>query len=176
MAQSAAAGTLVCFPTELGWMALAGTGPVLQQLTFGHTTAAKAARTLRRALTVPVDDGAWNPRLVRRLIAYAAGVADDFQDVPIDLGPRTAFQTRVVLQLRQIAYGQTVSYGELARRAGSPRAARAVGNCMAGNPIPLVVPCHRVLPSGGALGSYSAPGGASMKARLLAMERYRHNK
>jgi methylated-DNA-[protein]-cysteine S-methyltransferase len=64
-----------------------------------------------------------------------------------------------------------MTYGELAAKAGSPRAARAVGSCMARNRIPLVIPCHRVVPSGGRLGSFSAPGGSETKRRLIDMER-----
>ena len=66
--------------------------------------------------------------------------------------------------------GTTLSYGQLAARAGSPRACRAVGNCIAGNKIPIVIPCHRVVLSGGGIGKYSAPGGARMKKRLLMIE------
>ena len=73
-------------------------------------------------------------------------------------------------QCRRIPYGRTMSYAELAAKAGSPNAARAVGNCMAGNRIPLIVPCHRVVCSDGRLGSYSAPGGTRMKRRLLDLE------
>jgi methylated-DNA-[protein]-cysteine S-methyltransferase len=72
---------------------------------------------------------------------------------------------------RRIGYGQTISYGQLAASVGAPGAARAVGTCMATNPLPLVVPCHRVIPAAGPPGFYSAPGGCRMKQRLLAMER-----
>jgi methylated-DNA-[protein]-cysteine S-methyltransferase len=108
--------------------------------------------------------------LVRRLQAFAAGQPDALGDIRIDPGPLTDFQRRVLRQCRRIPYGQTLSYAELAAKAGFSRAARAVGNCMAGNRIPLIIPCHRVVCADGRLGSYSAPGGTSMKRRLLALE------
>jgi methylated-DNA-[protein]-cysteine S-methyltransferase len=66
--------------------------------------------------------------------------------------------------------GETVTYAELGRRAGHPRAARAVGGAVARNPLPIVVPCHRVVAAGGGAGGFSAPGGVATKARLLAAE------
>ncbi|MEX1224432.1 MAG: MGMT family protein, partial [Pirellulales bacterium] len=71
---------------------------------------------------------------------------------------------------RRIPIGQTMSYAELAAVAGSPGAARAVGNIMAGNRVPIIVPCHRVVGSGGSLGGYSSSGGLRTKRRLLSLE------
>lgn len=123
-----------------------------------------------RGLVADADHAAWCPDLVRRIQAYAAGGVDDFSDVQIDAGPQTAFQRRVVDRCRKIRFGQTMTYGQLARAAGSPAAARAVGNVMATNRTPLVVPCHRVVASSGGLGGYSAAGGTRTKLRMLEME------
>ncbi len=106
----------------------------------------------------------------RRVQAYADGNRDDFRDVPIALAGLTDFQQRVVQECRRIPYGHTLAYGELAMRAGSPNAARAVGSVMARNRIALVIPCHRVVGSAGKLGGYSAPDGIRMKTRLLELE------
>jgi methylated-DNA-[protein]-cysteine S-methyltransferase len=162
--------TLLVFPSDLGWMALMVAGGAVKQLTFGHVSAAAATKALGQKTPKPTKPGKRHARLVRRLQAYAAGVPDPLRDIPVDLGPTGDFGRRVLEQCRQIPYGCTMSYGELAAKAGSPRAARAVGNCMATNKIPLLVPCHRVVRSGGRLGSYSAPGGTSTKRRLLALE------
>ena len=108
--------------------------------------------------------------LTNRIQDYCRGVCDDFLDVPIAAAWRTPFQRAVVAALRQVRYGQTTSYGELAMRAKRPRAARAVGQVMATNPVPLIVPCHRVLGAGGAIGGFSAPTGLSLKRRLLQLE------
>ena len=84
----------------------------------------------------------------------------------IDVGfPRTVYET---LQ-REVGWGETVSYGELAEMAGRPRAARAVGNAMSRNPVPIVVPCHRVVAAGGRIGGYG-PSGVPTKRFLLALE------
>ena len=73
-------------------------------------------------------------------------------------------------ELRNVPYGQTLSYAELAAKAGSPKAARAVGSVMAQNRVPLIIPCHRVVGSGGHLGGFSAPRGIAFKKQLLELE------
>lgn len=161
---------LVVLHSPLGWMALVGQGEVLRQLVFGYASAQAAVAALDQTLVESSTRGTWNPSLVRRLLAYAAGRPTDFSDVQIDPGPLGAFQRRVIQHCRRIPYGKTLSYGQLAAKAGSSRAARAVGNCMAANRMPLVVPCHRVLPASGRPGHFSAPGGVKMKKRLLALE------
>ena len=161
---------LVVFPSALGWMALIGSGRTLRWLTFGHSSSQAAVASLPRELVRAARPDTWNLPLVRRLRAYASGARDDFRDVDVDAGPRTAFGRRMLRCCRQIPYGRTLTYGQLADRAGSPGAARAVGNCMAGNRIPLVIPCHRVIASDGGLGGYSAVGGLRMKQRLLELE------
>ena len=162
--------TLLVFPSDLGWMAAVVADGVVKQLSFGHPSAAAAKKALDRKTLKAEKPGKGHARLVRRLQAYAAGVPDPLGDIPVDFGRVGEFQRRVLEQCRLIPYGCTVSYGELAAKAGSPRAARAVGNCMAANKTPLLVPCHRVVHSGGRLGSFSAPGGTTTKRRLLAME------
>jgi methylated-DNA-[protein]-cysteine S-methyltransferase len=105
-----------------------------------------------------------------RLQQFARRPDDDFLDVALELDDYTTFQRSVVERCRRVDIGQTVSYAELARRARYPRAARAVGQVMASNRFPLIVPCHRVLASNGSLGGYSARDGLAMKRRLLALE------
>jgi O-6-methylguanine DNA methyltransferase len=107
-----------------------------------------------------------------RLRDYFAGEAVDLADLPVRLRGESMspFARRVYERLRQVPRGETVTYGELARDSGSPRAARAVGGLMARNPWPLVVPCHRVLPAGGGWGGFSAPGGVTSKVALLQLE------
>jgi methylated-DNA-[protein]-cysteine S-methyltransferase len=151
-------------------MAIAGHDDMLCQLTLGHSTKAAALKALGQPFSRAAEAD-WNPSLVRRLQAYAAGASDDFHDVRVDLGSLTAFQRRVLKCCRRIPYATTVSYTKLAAMAGSPRALRAVGNCMAGNRVPLVIPCHRVIKSNGRLGGFSAPGGLQTKRRLLDLER-----
>ena len=89
---------------------------------------------------------------------------------PLDLTPLTPFARKVLTALSHLPYGQTITYGQLAKRIGAPAGARAVGSCLARNPLPLIIPCHRVLPRTGGLGGFSAPAGPSLKRRLLLME------
>lgn len=91
-------------------------------------------------------------------------------DVAIDLTGLSNFQQCIAQLLLQIPYGTTRTYGELAVLAGAPNAARAVGRAVAANPLPIIIPCHRVLAASGALTGYSAAGGISMKRFLLLLE------
>jgi O-6-methylguanine DNA methyltransferase len=92
-----------------------------------------------------------------------------FFDVPLDLSERTDFQRRVLQACSQVKYGCTATYGDLATRAGSPLAARAVGQVMAQNRLAVVIPCHRIIGSGGRLVGYGY--GLAVKEELLRMER-----
>ena len=119
----------------------------------------------------PVGEG--DPVLDRaagQLAEYFAGTRRNF-DLPLDLGGLPPFTRRVLEILAMLPCGATLSYGELAARAGNPRGARAVGRAMAVNPLPIVIPCHRVLAAGGRPGGYSGGGGLATKGRLLALER-----
>ena len=162
--------SIAIFPSELGWMAVVGRGDAVRRLAFGYESPDEVLAALGTAKIEAARLGRWNPRLIARLQTYARGAKDDFRDVELDLGPRTEFQRRVVERCRRIGFGRTSTYAQLAADAGSPRAARAVGSVMATNPVPLIVPCHRVLAARGGLGGYSCPLGLEMKKRLLAIE------
>jgi methylated-DNA-[protein]-cysteine S-methyltransferase len=103
----------------------------------------------------------------RELEAYFAGRLKSFT-VPVDLRFTTPFQRRVLDATAAIPFGEVASYGDIARRIGNPRASRAVGGALGRNPVAIVVPCHRVLASGGALGGYT--GGLAIKRTLLRIE------
>ena len=103
----------------------------------------------------------------RELDLYFDGKLDHF-DLPLDWRLSSGFRQRVLRAIDRIPYGQTRSYTEMARKAGNERAVRAAGSACGSNPIPLVVPCHRVLRTGGALGGYG--GGLPMKQALLELE------
>ncbi|MCU0960493.1 MAG: MGMT family protein [Pirellulaceae bacterium] len=158
------------FHTRLGWMAVRWRAERLQRVVFGHALRASALTALGphvplcRRLTPSMR------RWIERLEAAAAGQHVDFSDVPLDMEGRTRFQRAVMEACRRIPRGSVMTYGELAARAGFPGRARAVGNVMASNPLPLVVPCHRVVAANGRLGGFSAPDGIAMKRRLLRSE------
>lgn len=173
MAQSNHADCLWTFSTPLGWIAILGRNDTLKALSFGYRSTDAAVRALDPRLVAQARRRRWNESLIRRLRAYASGRADDFRDVAVELGPQTRFQSRVIRACRQIPCGETRTYGQLAALAGYPGAARAVGQCMAANRIPLVIPCHRVVGGDGRLRGYSGPGGLRTKLRLLEIERCR---
>ncbi len=109
--------------------------------------------------------------VARQLDEYFEGHRRQF-DLSVDLRLARGFRREVLVRLRDVDYGQTVSYGQLAAAAGRPRAARAVGTACAHNPVPIVVPCHRVIRSGGSLGNYLGNylGGPDVKVALLELE------
>jgi methylated-DNA-[protein]-cysteine S-methyltransferase len=161
------------FAARLGWFGIAWGDQGLAALTFGHEDRNQARLGLGslgnlRKPSVDCDD-AWID-LIPRLRAYCDGRSDSFLDIPLDLTGLTDFQRRVTLACRQVSWGNTCTYGDLAARIGSPRAARAAGSVMARNRLPIVIPCHRVLGTARRLGGYSAPGGLDMKRRLLHLE------
>jgi methylated-DNA-[protein]-cysteine S-methyltransferase len=114
-----------------------------------------------------VEAFAPNREAARQILEYLTGKRRSFE-LPLDVRG-TPFQRRVYREIARIPYGETRSYGELARAIGRPAAARAVGAANGANPVALVVPCHRVIAAGGHLGGYG--GGLALKRRLLAMER-----
>src|SRR5438552_2215348 len=99
------------------------------------------------------------------------GRASDLSTIRLDMEPVPAFERRVYELARTIAAGETLTYGQIAGRLGEPRLTREVGQALARNPFPIIVPCHRVLAAGGKLGGFSASGGVATKQRLLSIER-----
>jgi methylated-DNA-[protein]-cysteine S-methyltransferase len=100
---------------------------------------------------------------------YLRGEREAFE-LPVDLSGMTLFQQTVLNEVSKVPRGEVVTYGDLARRIGKPRAARAVGQALGSNPVPIVVPCHRVIASDGSLGGYSGRRGVETKEALLTLE------
>src|SRR6266571_5340166 len=117
---------------------------------------------------IPASAGPDHPYLARILEHIRTG-ADDLRDIPLHL-ELSPFEREVLELLRAIPPGATITYGEIAKRLGHPKAARAVGNAVARNPAIIVIPCHRVVPASGGLGNYSGEGGPETKRRLLERE------
>ena len=128
-----------------------------------HFATGRRPASLRREW---IEDRAPFKEVMRQLDSYFAGKLQDF-DLPLVLDG-TEFQLLVWRHLRKIPYGETVSYGQLARQIGSPDAARAVGLANGSNPIPIIIPCHRVIGSNGDLTGFG--GGLPVKKKLLALE------
>jgi methylated-DNA-[protein]-cysteine S-methyltransferase len=152
-------GPLVVAATPRGLVRLAYTGSRGE----GEVVEDLAGKLSPRILEAPerLDE------VRRELDEYFEGRRVGFE-VPIDWSLAHGFTGKVLRQTARIEYGKTSTYGDVARRAGSPRAVRAAGNALGSNPIPVVVPCHRVLRTGGALGGYT--GGVDRKEFLLRLE------
>lgn len=101
---------------------------------------------------------------------YFSGERIDFGDIPVVFDGLTRFRRNVLETIRNLAYGKICSYGQVAQECGSPQAARAVGGALASNPVPVIIPCHRVVASNGRLTGFSAPGGENTKMELLKLE------
>lgn len=110
---------------------------------------------------------------IARIKDLLAGAKVSFATIPLDLDGTSAFERDVYAQTIEIAAGMTRTYGEIAKALGDPLAARAVGRALGRNPVPIIVPCHRVLAANGKLGGFSAPGGRNAKLALLDIEKAR---
>lgn len=108
--------------------------------------------------------------IIRKVQKHLRGDVQDFQDIVVDLDAMGPFARQVYEAVRKIPAGRTKSYGELATEMSRPTAFRAVGQALGRNPIPLIIPCHRVLASGKKSGGFSAHGGVETKARMLEIE------
>jgi methylated-DNA-[protein]-cysteine S-methyltransferase len=161
------------FETAAGFCAVAWNAVGIVNFRLPSNSAASAERDLLRR--VPDAVPAPPPPAVADVIAaatrYFAGEVIDFSGVALDVDAPDDFFARIYDALRQVPWGQTTTYGALAKALGAgPEAARDVGQAMATNPIPLIIPCHRVLAAGNKPGGFSAPGGTATKLRMLALE------
>ena len=163
------------FPTSLGWIAMAWSPRGLKRLSLPDRDRARTERRVADGLeSKPAEPPAmpdWVAKLGDDLKLYGEGARIDFSDVAVDLRGIDPLRIAIYAALRGLRHGETVTYGELATRVGKPRAAREIGTAMGRNPVPIVIPCHRVTAAAGRLGGFSAPGGAETKRRLLVLER-----
>jgi methylated-DNA-[protein]-cysteine S-methyltransferase len=161
------------FETAMGFCAIAWSdaGIVRFQL---PTKSAEAAERLMRRRAFGAEPGAppdGVADIVEAAKRYFDGEEADFSQVQLDLAGQDAFFAQIYDALRRVGWGSTTTYGALAKEVGAGRErARDVGEAMARNPAPLIIPCHRVLAAGGKIGGFSAPGGSKTKARMLELE------
>jgi methylated-DNA-[protein]-cysteine S-methyltransferase len=167
------AQTYHIFETAGGWCGIAWNevGVTRFQLPTGSMEATER-NVLRR---VPSAERGIPPPVIADIIAavrrYFDGETIDFSDVQLDLEGQDDFFRQIYGALRRVGWGRTTTYGTLAKELGAgPEAARDVGQAMAKNPVPLIIPCHRVLAAGGKVGGFSAPGGATAKVHMLGLE------
>lgn len=113
----------------------------------------------------------WVQKVIDDIATLLRGECTDLTAVPLDMSAVPPFHQRVYHAAREVPFGRTVTYGQLATRLDSPGAARAVGQALGRNPFAIIVPCHRVLAASGKLGGFTAHGGTTTKQRLLSIER-----
>ena len=161
------------FETAAGFCAIAWSDRGVTRFVLPMASAEQAGRVIRRrareaAPAAPPTDVAAVVAAAKR---YFLGEETDFSGTRLDLDVQDPFFGRVYDALRRVGWGRSTTYGALAEDAGAGReAARDVGQAMAMNPTPLIIPCHRVLAAGGKIGGFSAPGGAKTKIRMLELE------
>jgi O-6-methylguanine DNA methyltransferase len=151
----------------VGWVGVLGAGSGLLKLTLPQASIREAERLLGAGVKGAVSSGGLFADLMERLRSYFAGQRVAFDD-ELDLAAATDFQRQVWRLVRLIPYGQTRSYGWLAERLSKAGAGRAVGQALARNPLPIIIPCHRVVAKDGKLGGYR--GGLARKKFLLKLE------
>jgi methylated-DNA-[protein]-cysteine S-methyltransferase len=168
-----AAHQYLIFETAAGFCGIAWNGVGITRFQLPARSADATERNLRRRLP-DAEPGTPPPPVFEAIAAakrYFEGENVDFSGVRLDLDGQDEFFQRIYAAARRVAWGRTTTYGGLAKelRAG-PESARDVGQAMAGNPVPLIIPCHRVLAAGGKVGGFSAPGGSAAKVRMLELE------
>jgi methylated-DNA-[protein]-cysteine S-methyltransferase len=161
------------FDTDAGFCGIVWTDAGVSRFRLPDRSADATERNLLRYL--PDAQPGTPPDSVAAVIAaarrYFAGEKIDFAQVAVDLDGQDEFFKRIYAATRRLDWGETTTYGTLAKELGAgPEAARDVGQAMAKNPVPLIIPCHRVLAAGGKVGGFSAPGGSTAKLRMLALE------
>ncbi|WP_447764165.1 methylated-DNA--[protein]-cysteine S-methyltransferase [Sphingopyxis panaciterrae] len=161
------------FETAAGFVAIGWSDAGISALRLPAANALEAERALIRRLPDAVQTEPPPPvqSVVDAVVRYFAGETIDFSATPIDMGEQAPFFQKVYAFVRGLVWSETTTYGAVAKALGAgPEFARDVGQAMANNPIPLIVPCHRVTGAGGRIGGFSAPGGSISKARMLELE------
>lgn len=159
-------------PSPLHWTAVVEQEGTLHRVLFGY----QSQRSLRQRLVSNQETRREVCERKRGMLVqlrdYARGDRDSFEGVTLDWEEWTPFQRAILQRCYRVPYGSTLSYAELAASAGYPRAARAAGSVMARNRLPIIIPCHRIVPSAaGRWGHFSSPGGTATKRALLELER-----
>ena len=159
------------FDTAIGRCALVWRGGFVIGAALPEATDERARQSLARRFpgAAEADPPPFAAEAIARIIGLLDGQGTDLSDIPLDLRG-SELELAVWEAARHIPCGEVRSYGDLAREIGQPRAAQAVGVALGRNPVPIIVPCHRILAADGKSGGFSAPGGVATKFRILAIE------
>ena len=157
--------------TSIGTFGLGWTEAGVSRVALPGASAADAARLLQKNGGELAEPWGRVAEVEEQIVAYTEGEREAFADVALDLSGVPEFNLKCYADIRTLGWGETTTYGAIARRLGDVALSRAVGAAMGANPIPLIIPCHRVLAAAGRTGGFSAPGGVTAKMRMLALER-----
>lgn len=160
------------FKTRWGWFGLAGDEAGLWRACLPLVDKDAVQSYLLADIETPVCSADVFAECRAKVKGYFEGVHVDFSRVPVNVLTFGTFAQVVLKTLHRVPYGKRLTYSELASSAGRPRAIRAAANAVAANPLPLIIPCHRILRKDGSLGGFTAPGGVATKKRLLDLENH----
>lgn len=161
------------FETALGWVAIVWNERGVTQFFLPERDRAAMQRRLAAKAAGSAPSPSPPPaiaEIIDRVRLYCEGEAVEFCDVAVDLDGVDAFRLAIYAAARQLKFGEVTTYGELAARGGHPGLARETGQALGANPMPLIIPCHRIMAAGGKIGGFSAPGGSATKQKMLALE------
>ena len=160
------------FPTKWGYFGLAGTETTLCRTCLPDRKKEAIKARLIENGSEPKFDSGYFKNLQDQIVSYYEETHVDFDpEIPISLDGFRPFSTLVLTMCRELKFGQTMSYSALAGKSGQPSAGRAAGSALARNPMPLIIPCHRVFRTDGGLGGFTTPGGVEVKKKMLELER-----
>jgi len=165
-----AAHTYHLFETSLGTIGIAWRGDAITRLLLPQKDVAAMARKLEAFGANPTEPSPFVSSIIDMVRRYANGEPIEFSNVEVSAGDVGDMRAAIYAVLRTVPHGQTLTYGDLAKLAGYPGMAREIGEAMGKNPVPLIVPCHRVVAAGGRIGGFSAPGGSATKEKMLRLE------
>jgi methylated-DNA-[protein]-cysteine S-methyltransferase len=160
------------FETSLGTAAVAWRAEAIIAVELPHADPDRTRAALQRYRPDAVEQSPppWVAEVITRIARLLRDGREDLRDVPVALAALPPFQREVYEFVRSLGPGEWTTYGRVAEALGIPGGAQAVGQAMGHNPVPIIVPCHRVVAAGGKLGGFSAPGGAGTKRRMLMIE------
>ncbi len=160
------------FDTTIGRCALVWRGGLLIGASLPEGSEAALLASIQRRFPGAAEDGP--PEAIRAalesVVRLLSGEPEQFEAVEVDLRAVSGFERSVLEVTRRIPHGETRTYGSIAATLGATGAARAVGRALGANPLPIIIPCHRVLAANGKSGGFSAPGGSATKLRMLEIE------
>jgi len=160
----------VVFQTQWGFFGLAGTENALIRAVLPSPNRKIVEKLLLKGLKNALLDINYRPDIQMRVREFFDGCSTDFGDIPVQIDQFSQFTKKVLNACRKVPFAETITYSQLAEKIHSPAAARAVGTALAKNPLPLLIPCHRIIRSDDNMGGFSAPGGTELKLKLIKHE------